>query len=1365
MHAAMVISLAAAAAVVAWVPREHLNLSDQWEMAVTPGGQKVPPQDGWRPATVPATFSSVRGNEGWFRRKFAAPREWTGRRVKLVLQGAKYRPEVFINGTLCGQHFGGYEPATFDITSAVRVGEENELLVHVYDWTSLFKGPPLEIPPDLDWESLRGAPRDRIVYPIGGRYEQCGLWDDVIAYAVPGVYIADAFVMTDVGQRRLTVEYYIVNETAQPADATLRPRVEINGRTALTLESKTVRVPPAGNVRVTVSVTWKDGQVELWSPETPRLYVLVTELQSPSGTDVRRDRFGFRQLKVNGPDFYLNRTKRHLLATSAWPMAAQTHAEIAEVLKAFKGANCICFRTHTQPWRQIWYDVADEVGILMIPEGAVWNDDEVYRLDDPEFWRNWGEHLRGMVHALRNHPSIIMWSLENEFHGSRARSGSVYEKRLADLGRLVKREDPTRPITYESDGDPDGVADVIGLHYPHEPPWRRLWPQDAYWMDEVGTQGVGMFWPTPEFRWDRRKPLYIGEFGWWPAGDPGGYSLISGDDGYRDLNWARGNAKAAVWRWQTIAYRHYGISGICPWTLVEGGPLDMDKNLLMAAQAYAMQHVAAYIREELRRAYGGSTVVRHLEIFNDSPRRLKATLRWALSAEQQVLAQGGMGLDIAPGDHLDRTVEFAAPSVKEPIAAVLRVSIEANGARIFVDERPLTIYPSPRLKAPAGPLYAYDPAGRTLRLLREQRLTVRELADLSRLPQAPAIVIIGEHAFGKDTKQTEAYLAAQRLAEFVRRGGAVIVLQQTEDSAAVLPGGLAPGSRSTIGFVLNPVHPLMAGLPDDAFKFWAPDHTISSAEMPRLGRGAVALVAVGTADGLSRCVLAEARRGPGTWLRCQLPVVERFSDEPMACELLQRLLNYAAEFVGASGEKAARPLVLVGGDARYRDALRDVGVRWEEGDDVAGALGSGRMVLVRGDAPIGGSPAELAAAIAEGGTLLLDRPGEAMVKMVGEAVGLELSLEGHAGPALRSEGRSDLVQQIAREDLYWLGPQPRGPSWANQPLASDVASGCIAIGASRSFNPMAQAGPGEMELSGAIVRREADQVIMATVGSAQAKFVVPAEGVYAIAVEARGTKCQGVYAMALVLLDGEAVGAISTTDQWHRRLLPVRMTAGEHTVAVRFINDMNTPTEDRNLFLRSIALCPADERLERIEEIAMGMTCLSIPMGKGRAILNFLKWDDPGTRNTEKGVRFWSSLLAALGADFSDGIALTYSVSQFTPDPDMPHYSAQGNVASIAASGGVEGDIEVPQDADYEIIVEASGTRAAGILPIVAVSVDGKKVADVQLTDESWRRYPVRLSLGAGRHRIRLQFTNDYYQPPEDRNLRLRRLLIRPAPE
>ena len=260
----------------------------------------------------------------------------------------------------------------------------------------------------------------------------------------------------------------------------------------------------------------------MWSHLDPYLYYLDTTVSSGAGQDQLQTRFGFREFWIQGGRFYLNGTPINLLATATWPPSdLQDTNQIRQILEEVKAGNNVGIRFHTQPWDEAWYNIADEIGLLVVEECAVWCDPAAYKLSDATFWTNYSQHVTAAVKRDRNHPSIVLWSLENEIliaAGKTLYSGTVAD--LAALGAMVKSLDPTRPITYEADLDPGGEADVLGLHYPHEFPDYHVWPNDAYWMN----QPIARDWmPGGQWIWDRSKPLYIGEFLWVPGTSAGGF--------------------------------------------------------------------------------------------------------------------------------------------------------------------------------------------------------------------------------------------------------------------------------------------------------------------------------------------------------------------------------------------------------------------------------------------------------------------------------------------------------------------------------------------------------------------------------------------------------------------------------------------------------------------------------------------------------------------------------------------------------------------------------------------------------------------------------------------------------------------------
>jgi beta-galactosidase/beta-glucuronidase len=234
-------------------------------------------------------------------------------------------------------------------------------------------------------------------------------------FPFPIFYIKEALISPSIRQNQIKVDVKIQNAGNKSETITLKGDVYrwdgkgrdkagqwgIKGKALASKSSGKVEIP-AGETRE-ITLIYEKPPLETWSPYTPVLYVLELKLE-PSG-DVLRERFGYRELWTQDGDFYLNGKKVHFLASSWWPPTQGVTREfVLSQLLPLKKMNAVAFRTHTQPWQDIYYEVADEIGLMMIPEAAIWNDDTSYRVFDPKFWENYAQHLRSMVHHLYNHP-------------------------------------------------------------------------------------------------------------------------------------------------------------------------------------------------------------------------------------------------------------------------------------------------------------------------------------------------------------------------------------------------------------------------------------------------------------------------------------------------------------------------------------------------------------------------------------------------------------------------------------------------------------------------------------------------------------------------------------------------------------------------------------------------------------------------------------------------------------------------------------------------------------------------------------------------------------------------------------------------
>lgn len=1361
--------------------RQEVSLNGVWEYQLVEELAEQPSGGPWKPCEVPGYLRGANYQRAWLRRWFTVPPAMRGQRIKLCFGGVKYNSRVVVNGREVGGCFGGYEPFELDVTDAVRLDAANELLVGCHDWTGVFTSGKVDFPQKANGDAERGTPRDKILSPIGGLYGLYGIWDCVTLRSHPAVYVQDVFIQPSVRRKELVVKYTLVNESADEVDVELSPAVEDAGKDILQLPPTKLKLPPDHRLPITdhrlpatghrsptpdhrspatdhqLPITghrlptttvllrhpWPDPP--LWSHIDPHLLHLRTNLSSG---DQLRTRFGFREFWVEGHKFFLNGSRINLLATSWWPPhGAMTGDEIRQRWEAVKRMGCVAFRTHTQPWPSLHYEVADEVGLLMIVEGAVWNDDDTYRIYDPVFWDNYAAHLRAMVDRDKNRPSVIMWSLENEFFGGRLNDVSKAKPDLIRMGQLVKQLDPTRPILYESDGDPGGVADVIGIHYPHEYPDFTCWPNEADWLQQPARIPHMFLNGQKEFVWRRDKPLYIGEFLWLPSRDPSWHTVFFGDDAYVDYHRYRNLGKAESWKMQILGYRHQEVGGISPWTVIEGGPLD-DSNPLLQAHQYAYQSRAAYPLDYDSRFYAGNEVVRRVDVFNDSLRPAELDFEWVLAEGDTAIERGQQSLRLAAGERQPLEVRLHMPPVDRRSSLVWRLGLRDHGQTVFQDQREFAVFPRVRFPSLQARIGLFDPAGKAAAVLQSAGLSMARVESLSSIPAAVDVLVIGDGALRPASPQVPVIgrIAPERagIDEFLARGGRVLVLRQEAYPEGLFDASLT-NHRSTMTFPLRTDHPALRGIEAAELKFWRGDHLVSSAEVARpIAGSCVPIVVSGSAAGIDHAPLLERPAGRGSIVHSQLLLIDKSSTEPAAARILVNLIEHLATWKPKTGQTG-----VVGGGAAYHGTLRSLGWRFDDLTEKLDAADLSRYGLLvwRGQAP---DLARLRAWIESGGRLWLHRIPADAVENVSRDLHLGLGTQPYTGSVTRAEGDVPLLSAVAREDLYWLG-QHQGIDWADTPRALEMADSVL----TKTLDE-AKAAAYEVEdwkLDGQLVSPQPPGVVFATVGSASQEIDFPADGDWLIGIRARGTPCRGEYPAVAVSVDGQRFGTLTVTDRWQTTALLGRVRAGKHRVSIAFTNDgSDPPREDRNLYVDRVLI--ARDENPRVQFLTSPAALAVAPVGRGLVVIDQLRWDTE-ERNARKAARYACSLATALGGDFQSRPGVTIECEQMAPQPGMPFFSNQGGFAALACNGYIGCDIQVATAGRYALEIAASGTPAADVLPLVAVAIDRQQVGQAQLTSGNWRSYFLDLDLTAGTHQFRLLFINDLNAAGEDRNVML----------
>jgi beta-galactosidase len=388
---------------------------------------------------------------GWYRRQLALPDFTPGQRATLLFDGAMSDARVFVNGQEVGRWPYGYNSFFFDITSFLRADGANTLAVR-----------------------LENRPEASRWYPGAGLYRNVHLIvTSDVHIPVWGTYLTTPDI------------------TAARALVTLKTTVATPGGAVQPLRLQTELRNAAGQVVATATTdltTTDEGQIEqrfvvkqpvLWSPETPVLYVAVSQLFAGEVLkDEYRTSFGIRSFRFENGQCILNGQARKLKGVcnhhDLGPLGAAVNtAALRRQLTLLKGMGADALRTtHNMPAPEL-VRLCDEVGMLLMVESFdEWKTPKIkngYHL----LFDEWAEKdILNMVHRDRNHPAVVMWSIGNEVPDQWAPGGNRLARRLQDL---VHREDPTRPVTAGMD-QLDGaiqtgfaaVLDVPGFNYkPH----------------------------------------------------------------------------------------------------------------------------------------------------------------------------------------------------------------------------------------------------------------------------------------------------------------------------------------------------------------------------------------------------------------------------------------------------------------------------------------------------------------------------------------------------------------------------------------------------------------------------------------------------------------------------------------------------------------------------------------------------------------------------------------------------------------------------------------------------------------------------------------------------------------------------------
>ncbi|HOD50345.1 MAG TPA: glycoside hydrolase family 2 TIM barrel-domain containing protein [Candidatus Hydrogenedentes bacterium] len=465
------------------------NLNGLWDYAITPSTAETAPAV-WEgrilvPFAIESALSGVKkavqpNQTLWYRRAFTVPENLAEQRLLLHFNAVDWECTVFVNGTFCGRHQGGYDRFYLDITSALKPAGDQELIVAVWD------------PSDKGYQP-HGK---QILEPQGIWYTAVtGIWQTVWLEPVPRAHIKDLSMTPDIdkGVLRLTV----ATDGATPGDEVV----------AVAFDGGTKVVGAVGTPGAPFEIPIENAK--LWSPDSPFLYDLTVSLMRGDNTlDEVNSYFGMRKIAVakdeNGVNrLFLNNNVLFQLGPldqGWWPdglYTAPTDEALRYDVETTRAMGFNMARKHVKIEPPRWYYHCDQLGLLVwqdMPSGDAYighEDPDIERV--PQSAHNYYRELGELVRDFGNHPCIVMWVPFNEGWG---------QFQTSEITAWLKEIDPSRLVNQTSGWADRGGSDV---HDKHSYPGPDMFPIEESRASVLGEFG-GLGWPIQgHLWWDKRN--------------------------------------------------------------------------------------------------------------------------------------------------------------------------------------------------------------------------------------------------------------------------------------------------------------------------------------------------------------------------------------------------------------------------------------------------------------------------------------------------------------------------------------------------------------------------------------------------------------------------------------------------------------------------------------------------------------------------------------------------------------------------------------------------------------------------------------------------------------------------------------------
>lgn len=474
-----------------------INFNDRWEFLISEDSlTAISASPSWDAVTLPHTpvIEPLVVNDQWqgtcwYRKRFFLDRKYADKNLFLEFEGAMMVAEVWVNGIKKARHMGGYLPFTVDFTVDALPGDTNEVIVKLDNRDNPVTGPkPLEI---LDFNMYGGLYRD--VFFIAKN--EVFITDPILENKTAGGGIFVRYPEVSAERAAIEVKTHIRNTGNKSAGVTIVH--QLHDGDALILEEAAPIQALGARADHHVTASFEVLDPLLWSPRSPNLYSLVTQIYTEGKlTDADTTRIGIKsiafennQLVLNGEKMFLRGVNRH----QEYPYvgyALSNEAQFREAIK-IKEAGFDYVRLSHYPHSRAFMDACDEIGLLVIDAILGWQ----YYSDDPAFQDHVFGTCRDLIRRDRNHACVLAWE--------------------------VSLNESWMPETFI-----DSLTAIAHLEYPGNQCFTAGWQEYGYDIYLQARQHRLQHYSPPE------KPYVVSEYGDWEY-----YAMNAGldQDAWQDL--------------------------------------------------------------------------------------------------------------------------------------------------------------------------------------------------------------------------------------------------------------------------------------------------------------------------------------------------------------------------------------------------------------------------------------------------------------------------------------------------------------------------------------------------------------------------------------------------------------------------------------------------------------------------------------------------------------------------------------------------------------------------------------------------------------------------------------------------------------